>query len=147
MNITLSPRSLDPLYVVSYHVKWVKTFWTYSIKNWLFSPAPMLLMQVILVQTGFRHETSWLRFLVNRNLKWILSRKVILMSVSDIFSFNKSFFFIFNNKYNLTLIIINFCSICSSLVFFTKKYAFYKAEKLLKQKIKWSMVIKNFMWT
>ena len=30
-NDTLCPRSLIPLYIVSYHMKWVKTSWTYSI--------------------------------------------------------------------------------------------------------------------
>ena len=24
------PRSLDPLYVVTYYIEWVMTFWTYS---------------------------------------------------------------------------------------------------------------------
>ena len=29
-NGTLSPRSLSPFYIVSYYIKWVKTFWTDS---------------------------------------------------------------------------------------------------------------------
>ena len=27
---TVCPRSLDPCYIVSYYIKWVKTSWTYS---------------------------------------------------------------------------------------------------------------------
>ena len=29
--ITVCPRSLDPFLIVSYHINWVKTSWTYSI--------------------------------------------------------------------------------------------------------------------
>ena len=27
---TVGPRSSDPIYIVSYDIKWVTTFWTYS---------------------------------------------------------------------------------------------------------------------
>ena len=27
--VTVCPRSLDPLYIVTYYIKWVKTSWTY----------------------------------------------------------------------------------------------------------------------
>ena len=32
--ITVSPRSGDPLYIVSYYIKWVTTSWTYSNMNY-----------------------------------------------------------------------------------------------------------------
>ena len=28
---TICPRSLDPIYIVTYYIKWVKTPWTYSM--------------------------------------------------------------------------------------------------------------------
>ena len=28
---TVCPRSSDPFYIVSYYLKWVSTFWTYSM--------------------------------------------------------------------------------------------------------------------
>ena len=30
---TVCPRSSDQFYIVSYHIKWVTTFWTYSISK------------------------------------------------------------------------------------------------------------------
>ena len=30
VNYTVSPRSSDPFYVVSYYIKWVTTSWTHS---------------------------------------------------------------------------------------------------------------------
>ena len=30
---TVSPKSFDPFYIVSYYMKWVKTFWTDSMAN------------------------------------------------------------------------------------------------------------------
>ena len=30
---TVCPRSLNPFYIISYCIKWVKTYWTYSIIN------------------------------------------------------------------------------------------------------------------
>ena len=34
-NGTVSPRSSDPFYIVTYYIKWVTTSWTYSIFTWL----------------------------------------------------------------------------------------------------------------
>ena len=30
LSYTICPRSSDPFYIVSYYIKWVTTFWTYS---------------------------------------------------------------------------------------------------------------------
>ena len=30
-GITVCPKSSDPLYMVSYYIKWATTFWTYSM--------------------------------------------------------------------------------------------------------------------
>ena len=31
---TVCPRILDPFYIVTYFIKWTKTFWTYSMPFW-----------------------------------------------------------------------------------------------------------------
>ena len=31
--VTVCPRSLDPIYLVTYCIKWVKTSWTYGMRK------------------------------------------------------------------------------------------------------------------
>ena len=44
---TVRPGSSDPFYIVSYYIKWVTTFWTYSTYGGSITWCPVLYVQEV----------------------------------------------------------------------------------------------------
>ena len=65
MNYTICPRSSDPIYILSYYIKWVTTSWTQSnISTMVNIKVVQILSFVHILFTIERREDEFLKILL-----------------------------------------------------------------------------------